>query len=55
MKKYQCQLCSFIYDEAEGWPEDGIEPGTKWTDIPEDWYCPDCGASKADFNMVEIL
>ena len=37
MKKWQCVVCGLIYDEAEGWPEDGIEPGTKWEDVPEDW------------------
>ena len=54
MKKYQCIICGFTYDEAVGWPEDGLLPGTKWDDIPEDWACPDCGATKADFEMVEI-
>ncbi|MFT3741866.1 MAG: rubredoxin [Gammaproteobacteria bacterium] len=53
-KKYLCLLCGYIYDEALGWPEDGIEPGTLWEDVPADWFCPDCGASKADFQMVEI-
>lgn len=53
MKKYMCLLCGFIYDEAKGWPEDGIEAGTRWEDVPEDWLCPDCGASKIDFEMVE--
>ena len=47
-------MCSFIYHEAEGWPEDGIPAGTKWEDIPDDWECPDCGAMKEDFDMVEI-
>lgn len=54
MKKYQCIVCGWIYDEAEGWPQDGIVPGTKWDDIPDDWTCPDCGVSKIDFEMVEI-
>ncbi|MCU4371237.1 rubredoxin RubA [Acinetobacter ursingii] len=53
MKKYQCIVCGWIYDESEGWPQDGIAPGTKW-DIPDDWTCPDCGVSKADFEMIEI-
>ncbi len=39
-KLYRCVQCGFEYDEAEGWPEDGIEPGTRWDDIPEDWSCP---------------
>ena len=41
----------FEYDEAKGWPEDGIAPGTRWDDIPDDWSCPDCGAAKTDFDM----
>jgi len=53
-KLFQCIQCGFEYDEAKGWPEDGIEPGTRWDDIPDDWTCPDCGAAKADFYMVEI-
>ena len=53
MKKYECVICGFIYDEAEGLPDDGIPPGTKWGDIPDDWECPDCGISKADFDLLE--
>ena len=54
MKKWQCIVCGFIYDEAVGLPEEGIEPNTKWEDIPEDWCCPEFGVSKEDFEMVEI-
>lgn len=54
MKRWECLICGFIYDEAEGWPEDGIAPGTPWEEVPEDWVCPDCGASKEDFDMVPI-
>jgi rubredoxin len=54
MKKWQCVVCGFIYDEAEGWPDDDIPPGTAWDDIPNDWVCPDCGVGKEDFEMVEI-
>ena len=54
-KKYECVICGFIYDEAEGLPDDGIAPGTRWEDIPEDWECPDCGISKADFDPYEEL
>lgn len=49
-----CLLCGYIYDEEQGWPEDGIVPGTKWQSVAEDWLCPECGASKADFIMVEV-
>lgn len=54
MKIYRCQQCGFEYDEARGWEEEGFAPGTKWDDIPDDWTCPDCGAAKADFEMVEV-
>lgn len=54
MKSYQCIVCGFIYDENVGMPEDGIPAGTRWNDIPENWECPDCGVSKADFEMVEL-
>lgn len=50
MKKYVCTLCGYVYDEAEGIPEDGIAPGTKFEDLPEDWVCPLCGAPKSDFE-----
>lgn len=53
-KTYQCALCAFVYDEEAGMPEDGIAPGTRWEDVPENWNCPDCSAKKADFLMVEI-
>lgn len=54
MKKYQCQVCEWIYDEKLGAPDEGILPGTKWADIPDDWVCPDCGVDKSQFQMVEI-
>lgn len=54
MKSYMCVICGYVYDESDGAPDDGIEPGTKWEDVPETWLCPDCGARKEDFEMVEI-
>jgi rubredoxin len=54
VKKWQCLVCSFIYDEELGLPEEGIAPGTRWDDIPDDWMCPDCGVGKEDFEMAEI-
>ncbi len=54
MKKYQCIVCGYIYDEALGAPEDGIAPGTAWADVPENWSCPACGVAKSDFEMIEI-
>ena len=53
-KRYMCLLCGYIYDEEKGWPEDGIAPGTRWVDIPPAWHCPECGATKDDFEMIEI-
>lgn len=50
MKQYVCTLCGFIYDEAEGIPDDGIAAGTLFADLPEDWVCPLCGAGKSDFE-----
>lgn len=55
MKKWLCIICGLIYDEAKGWPADGIAAGTKWEDVPEDWLCPDCLVGKADFEMIEIF
>lgn len=54
VKKWMCIVCGFIYDEAEGWPDDGIEPGTRWEDVPADWMCPECGVGKEDFEMIEV-
>jgi rubredoxin len=54
LKKWQCLTCGFVYDEAEGWPEDDIEPGTRLQDVPEHWVCPECGTPKSDFEMVEV-
>ena len=54
MKKWQCIVCGLIYDEAQGWPDDGIAPGTRWEDVPQDWLCPDCGVGKSDFEMISI-
>lgn len=52
MRKWQCIVCGFIYDEAVGLPEEGIAAGTRWEEIPENWSRPDCGIVKADFEMV---
>jgi len=54
MKQWECIICGYIYKEAEGWPDDGIAPGTSWQDVPDDWLCPDCGMGKDDFEMIEI-
>ncbi len=54
MKKWQCMVCGFIYDEELGLPDEGVAPGTRWDEMPEDWSCPDCGVSKEDFEMIEL-
>lgn len=52
-RKYECVICGFIYDEEKGLPEEGIAPGTKWENVPDDWECPECGVSKYDFELVQ--
>ena len=47
--KYEC-VCGYVYDEAAGDPENGIAPGTKWADLPDDFVCPTCGAGKDAFS-----
>ncbi|CAG0940039.1 Rubredoxin [Gallionellaceae bacterium] len=53
-KTYMCLICGWLYNESEGCPEDGIPPGTRWEDVPADWACPECGARKDNFEMVEF-
>ena len=53
MARWECIVCGLIYDEKDGWPDDGIAPGTKWEDVPEDWLCPDCGVGKDDFELID--
>lgn len=50
MKQYVCGVCGFVYDEAAGYPEGGIAPGTTWAELPSDWVCPLCGATKSEFE-----
>jgi len=51
-KKFKCVICGHIYDESLGDPETGIKPGTRFGDLPATWSCPDCGASKEDFEEL---
>ncbi|WP_277604685.1 rubredoxin [Pelomonas sp. CA6] len=53
-KTWMCLICGWIYDEAAGDPEHGIAPGTRWEDVDMNWTCPECGARKEDFEMVQI-
>lgn len=52
-KKYQCTACAYIYDEELGDPAEGLAPGTRFEDIPDDWVCPDCGVDKSYFELIE--
>lgn len=53
MEKYECTVCGYIYDPELGDPDGGVEPGTSFADIPEDWVCPECGVGKDMFELVE--
>lgn len=53
MQKYGCDLCGYVYDPAVGDLDNGVEPGTAFEDVPQDWVCPECGASKDDFSPVD--
>jgi rubredoxin len=53
MKKYRCRICGYIYDPDVGDPENGVQPGTAFEDLPDSWVCPDCGAGKEEFEPVE--
>lgn len=50
MEKYVCTVCGYVYDPAEGDPDNGVPAGTAWKDVPEDWVCPMCGADKSMFE-----
>ena len=50
---YVCDICGYVYDPELGDPSSGIDAGTSFNDIPDDWMCPDCSASKEDFYKVD--
>jgi len=52
MDKYICTICNYVYDPALGDPDAGIEPGTSFDDLPDDWVCPECGADKSAFERA---
>jgi rubredoxin len=52
MKKYECEVCGWVYDPAVGDPDGGIEPGVDFKDIPDSWVCPVCGAGKESFKEI---
>lgn len=51
--KYKCSVCGYVYDPEQGDPDGDIPPGTAFEDLPDDWQCPVCGASKEDFEAIE--
>ena len=53
MTKYKCVVCGYIYDPAEGDPINGIDPGTSFEDLPDDYLCPVCSAGKEEFEPIE--
>ena len=52
-KKYICIVCGYIYDEKKGVPSEDILPNTKWENVPDDWFCPECGVFKDQFEILD--
>lgn len=52
MEKWICTVCGYVYDPVQGDPANGVQPGTKFEDVPADWVCPDCGVGKDQFEKV---
>ncbi len=53
MDKYVCEVCNYVYDPQVGDPKNGIDSGTDFKDLPDDWECPPCSASKGAFEIEE--
>lgn len=53
MDRYLCSICGYVYNPAKGDPDSGIDAETKWEDVPDDWECPVCGASKDKFKKLK--
>jgi rubredoxin len=53
MQKWRCTICDYLYDPESGDPDNGVEPGTAWEDLPDDWVCPDCGVEKDMFEPAD--
>jgi len=53
MDKWECLVCGYVYDSAAGDPDSGIQPGTPFEALPDDWICPDCGAGKDMFEKMD--
>lgn len=52
-QKYRCTVCGYVYDPEEGDPQNDIDPGIPFDELPENWTCPICGVSKDDFTAIE--
>jgi rubredoxin len=53
MKKYRCTICGYIYDPEQGYDSQGVQPGTPFEKLPDDWTCPLCGATKDQFEPID--
>ena len=53
MTKYKCTVCGYVYDSQAGDPDNGVNPGTTFEDVADDWVCPECGVGKDMFEKVE--
>ncbi len=53
MDTYECTVCGYLYNPVEGDPDNDVDPGTSFEDLPDDWVCPVCGASKDQFEIVD--
>lgn len=53
MAKYECTVCGYVYDPEKGDPDGGVDPGTAFEDLADDWVCPVCGAAKSEFRKLE--
>ncbi|WP_083439466.1 rubredoxin [Acetobacterium bakii] len=52
MQKYECDVCGYVYDPEVGDPDNGVTPGTAFSDLPDDWVCPECGVDKSAFSPL---
>ncbi|HEX7401152.1 MAG TPA: rubredoxin [candidate division Zixibacteria bacterium] len=53
MDKWECLVCGYIYDPELGDPDNDVEPGTSFEELPEEWVCPECGVGKDEFEKLE--
>jgi rubredoxin len=55
VSRYRCPACGYVYDEQQGHPHEGFPAGTPWSDVPDEWPCPDCGVrDKVDFEPASM-